>query len=144
MERSYIIVSNSEVIKKVTEWITFADEDLVFAQNGLNIKKNTPFRLIAFHSQQCVEKYLKAFLVLKGVDFPFTHIISFLLKLCSEHANWIEDIKVAEGLTQFAISLRYPGEDKGVTREEAVEAIFIASKVREVVRKDLIKNGVNL
>ncbi len=26
-----------------------------------------PFRLVAYHAQQCVEKYLKAYLVLHGV-----------------------------------------------------------------------------
>jgi HEPN domain-containing protein len=30
---------------------------------------------VCFHAQQCVEKYLKAFLVLEGIDFPKTHDI---------------------------------------------------------------------
>jgi HEPN domain-containing protein len=34
-----------------------------------------------FHSQQCVEKYIKARLQEAGVAFPYTHDLEILLKL---------------------------------------------------------------
>ena len=135
---------NENVLKKIIQWITFANEDLQFAQHGLTITKKPPHRLIAFHAQQSVEKYLKAFLVFKNVDFPHTHNISRLLELCSKYNTWSTDLKDAKQLTAFAISSRYPGEDEEVTRDEAVKAVFIAANVREVVRKTLLKEGVSL
>ena len=45
----------------VKNWIFLADGDLKTAQDELNILE--PFtNTIYFHSQQCVEKYLKAYL----------------------------------------------------------------------------------
>ena len=137
-------MSSNELLKKVLQWITFADDDLQFAQHGLTITKKPPCRLIAFHAQQCVEKYLKAFLVFKNVDFPYTHNISTLLELCLKYNAWTVELKDAKQLTAFAISSRYPGEDEEVSRDEAVNAIFIATNVRNVIRNVLLKEGLNL
>ena len=137
-------MSNDELLKKVIQWISFADDDLQFAQHGLTITKKPPHRLIAFHAQQSVEKYLKAFLVFKIVDFPHTHNISTLLELCPNYNTWTTELKDAKQLTAFAISSRYPGEDEEVSRDEAVNAIFIATNVRNVVRSALIKEGLSL
>ena len=137
-------MSNDELLKKVLQWITFADDDLQFAQHGLTITKKPPYRLIAFHTQQCVEKYLKAFLIFKNVDFPHTHNISTLLELCSKYNTWTTELKDAKQLTAFSVSSRYPGEDEEVNRDEAVNAIFIATNVRNVVRNSLIKEGLSL
>ena len=136
-------MSSDELLKKVIQWILFADEDLQFAQQGLTVTKKPPCRLIAFHAQQCTEKYLKAFLVYKNVDFPYTHNITVLLELCAEHSDWTNELKDAETLSPFAISSRYPGEASDVTRDEAVNAIFIATNVRNVIRNVLIKEGLN-
>lgn len=135
---------NEEVLKKVNQWITFADDDLQLARHGLTIPTKAPFRLIAFHAQQCVEKYLKALLVYKNIDFPYTHNISVLLELCEKHGNWTKEVKDGELLTPFAISSRYPGEDKSVTRDEAVNAVFIATNVRDIIRNLFIKEGLSL
>ena len=136
-------MSNNELLlKKVLEWISFADDDLSLAQHGLILKK-PPCRLIAFHAQQCAEKYLKSFLVFKNVDFPHTHNISMLLELCSKYNAWNVELQDAKRLTAFAISSRYPGEDAEVNRDETVRAIFIATNVRNVVRETFIKEGIN-
>jgi HEPN domain-containing protein len=99
------------VLDKVTEWFQYAQEDLASARHGLAMTEGPPYRLIAFHSQQCVEKALKAYLVYHGVDFPYTHNISRLLELSNNITGWLEDLAEAEELTPFATSLRYPGED---------------------------------
>jgi hypothetical protein len=65
-----------ERLRKVKEWARSADEDLRLARHGLALKSACPYRLIAYHAQQCAEKYLKAFLVFEGVDFPYTHNIA--------------------------------------------------------------------
>ena len=137
-------MSSDEVLKKIIQWVSFADEDLQFAQHGLTITKKPPCRLIAFHAQQCAEKYLKSFLILKNVDFPRTHNISTLLEFCSQYNGWNVELKDAKQLSAFAISSRYPDEDEEVTKDEAVRAIFIATNVRNVVREILIQEGINI
>jgi HEPN domain-containing protein len=103
-----------------------------------------PYRLISYHAQQCAEKYLKAYLVYQGVDFPYTHNISILLELCSEHADWPKGLEDAEELTPYVITTRYPGEDEVVTREEAQRAVEIAQRVRKQVQTALEELGLRL
>jgi len=133
-----------EVLRKVLQWLSYADEDLRLARHGLTLTSECPYRLIAYHAQQCAEKCLKAHLVCRGVDFPYTHNISRLLELCGEQAGWAETIRDAEELTPYAITVRYPGEDEEVTEEEVRRAIRIATRVQQVVRTALIEEGVQL
>jgi HEPN domain-containing protein len=135
---------NQEILHKVRQWLDHADEDLRLAQHGLRLKSGCPYRLIAYHAQQCVEKYLKAYLVYRRIDFPYTHNISLLLELCVEQqVSWPETIQEAKLLTSYAITTRYPGDDE-VTKEETDNAIHIATKVRQVVQSALIQEGVEL
>jgi HEPN domain-containing protein len=133
------------VLRKVHQWLTFADEDLRLAQHGLTIGiAPPPYRLIAYHAQQCAEKCLKAFLVLRGVDFPYTHNVAHLLDLCAAHAAWAETLRDAEELTPFAITARYPGEDEEVTQPEALRAIETAGRVRAAVHEAIRNMGIAL
>jgi HEPN domain-containing protein len=133
-----------ETVRKVTQWLTFADDDLKMASDTLNRGAGGPYRLIAYHAQQCAEKYLKAYLVYQNVDFPYTHNIRRLLKLCGQRATWAQDLKDAEQLTPYAITARYPGEDEEIAQAEASEAVDIARQVRNRVRTELKKLGVDL
>ena len=66
-------VPTEDILRKAVQWARYADEDLRLA--------DPPTRLVACHAQQCAEKYLKSYLVLRCVDFPYTHNISRLLEL---------------------------------------------------------------
>ncbi len=136
--------TNLEILKKVMQWLSHADEDLNLASHALGLGAKSPYRLIAYHAQQCAEKCLKAFLVYHHVDFPYTHNIRRLLKFCAEHATWTDTLKDAEELTPYAITARYPGEDEEVTKSEAQRAIEIAQQVRKQVRTALQQLGVDL
>jgi len=132
------------ILKKVIQWLEFADEDLRLARHGLTLTSGVPYRLIAYHAQQCAEKHLKAFLVYHEIDFPYTHNIGRLLELCAEKGDWARDLPEADELTPFAITARYPSEQEAVTREESLRTIEIALKVRETIRKALEREGVVL
>jgi HEPN domain-containing protein len=134
--------SDTEILRKVIQWAEYGDEDLILARHGLTLTSGVPYRLIAYHAQQCAEKYLKAFLVYHQIDFPYTHNIGRLLELCPEKGEWERDFSEADELTPFAITARYPGQDEHVTREESLRAIEIASKIRETIRKALGKRGI--
>ena len=133
--------TDKELWRIVSEWIAHAEEDLQLARHALTLKSGCPYRLIAYHAQQCAEKYSKAYLVFHRVDFPYTHDISRLLELCAEHAGWAETLQDAKELTSFSITTRYPRLDKQVSKAEALRAIDIASHLRDVVREALKQEG---
>ena len=136
--------SEIDIIQKVRQWIAFGDEDLGLAKHGLTLASSAPYRLIAYHAQQCVEKYLKAYLVYHRIDFPYTHNIARLIELCPDRHAWGKDMEEAEELTPFAITTRYPGEDEQVSESEAKRAIDIAESVQRTISALLIKKGVKL
>lgn len=132
-----------DVLSWVFKWLRSGDDDLRLARHGLKLQ-HSPHHLIAYHAQQCAEKHLKAYLVLRGVDFPFTHNIARLLELCSEQGSWADSLRKAEVLTPFAVTTRYPSGIEEVTRGEARRAIRIAEQVRQVVRQVLTQEGLAL
>jgi HEPN domain-containing protein len=133
-----------EIRRRVRQWVAFAEEDLRLAEHALTMPAECPHRLVAYHAQQCAEKYLKAFLVLRGVDFPYTHNISVLLELSAEAGPWLSDLHEAESLTAYAVTARYPGVEQEVTDADAREAIGNAREVRRTVREELTRSGVEL
>jgi HEPN domain-containing protein len=64
---------NNDIVEKTVQWMRFGDEDLRLAQFARTMSKGCPYRLVAYHAQQCAEKYLKAYLVFHRTDFPYTH-----------------------------------------------------------------------
>ena len=72
----------SEAINRTEEWILKADHDLGSAKIiFLNI--HDYFDTIAFHCQQAVEKYIKAMLVYKNIEFRRSHDLIYLLDVLS-------------------------------------------------------------
>ena len=126
-----------EIRRKVIQWLNYADEDIQLARHALTLSTGAPYRLVAYHAQQCAEKSLKAYLVCHSIDFPYTHNISRLLELCSETAQWDDSLLDAEELSVYAVTTRYPGEEEEVTKGEALRAIELAALVRETVGRAL-------
>jgi len=119
------------------EWIKKAENDLITAKHLFSVQPIPPYDIICFHSQQCAEKYIKSFLVYKGIEFEKTHDLGELIGLCStKDESFIELIDIAEKLTDYAVDARYPGTEEP-TEEEAKEAIEIAEKIKEFILKRL-------
>jgi len=102
-----------------------------------------PPQIVAYHAQQCVEKYLKGFLVLRGVDFPYTHSITWLFELCEENGASLSDLREAEELTAYATATRYPSQGLRISKAQAERAIELANKVRLVMRQMLDEFGIS-
>jgi HEPN domain-containing protein len=70
-----------EVLRGLVEqWISKAELD--YEAGSRLVNQAGPLReIVAFHCQQAVEKYLKAFLVRHQVEFPKTHNLEQLLDL---------------------------------------------------------------
>ncbi len=132
------------VIAKVREWAAVADEDFRVARHTLSLSSNCPYRMVAYHAQQCAEKYLKAFLVWRDIDFPYTHNLARLRELCATLAEWPRELRDADELSPFAITTRYPGESPVVTEADARLSVSVAERVRQVVRQALENEGLKL
>ena len=61
------------------EWLEKAEGDLATAQRESRARKLPNYDAVCFHSQQCAEKYLKAFLQEHDTEFGKTHNLSMLL-----------------------------------------------------------------
>lgn len=131
-----------EVIRQIRQWAEKAEHDFTTAEYMLTLLKNCPFDTICFHAQQCAEKYLKGFLVFRAIDFPKTHDLVILLNLAGGFAVLGVDLPDIEPLNRYPVEARYPGEWESFTRGEAEEAVRLARKVREAVRKHLPELGL--
>ena len=122
-------------------YIIKADNDLKTAKDEI-ITDNPATDAVCFHAQQCVEKYLKAYLVFNGKDIlkPLkNHNIEVLLIACKEidnSFNYLIEINAHE-LTDYAIEIRYPDDFYLPSVEESNQAIETAEKVKEFILNKL-------
>ena len=116
-------------------WVARAEEDFTLARSALRRKKPLLYGA-TFHAQQCVEKYLKALRVARGLVFPRTHALVALSDLCLQGGITILVAQDAlDRLAAYAVQVRYPGE--APTLDEAREALQVAQTVRRFVRRFL-------
>ena len=97
--------------KSILQWFDFADTDLALAEHALSMKPQ-PFEIICYHCQQAAEKYLKGYLIYKGLETPpKIHDLVVLNNRCIEYEEQFEDIQdECETLTQYGVQPRYPDE----------------------------------
>jgi HEPN domain-containing protein len=60
-----------------------------------------------FHLQQAAEKSLKAWLALRGIDYPRTHDLNPLLGLLEDEGESVEPFWSLLELNPFAVQFRY-------------------------------------
>ena len=123
-----------EVIRKIVgEWIHKADQDITSAE--VLLLQNPPLLYPScFHSQQAAEKYLKAYLTRRQVEFPKTHSIREILNLVKTvNEGLAANLQPAAALTPYGVDVRYPGDIPEPDRIEAEEALVMARSVREAV-----------
>ena len=94
---------NENLQDYIKKWLSKAEDDLNAARRLIEIE---PYILdpACFHCQQAVEKYLKAYLVCKEVDFEKIHDIDYLLREC---IKCDEDFKNfdAKNINDFAVDI---------------------------------------
>lgn len=69
--------------ESVKKWRIKADHDLKIGKDEM-LADEPSTDMICFHMQQCVEKYLKAFMIAHGNEITKTHNISFIIQQCIE------------------------------------------------------------
>lgn len=126
--------------RETEEWGKIAEEDFCAAEH---LFEKSLFRMVCYHSQQTVEKILKAVLTENEIDFSRTHNI---LDLRNATKAVRQEAPIADEDAIFLNSIyraRYPaalgllptGEP---TKEDAESALHIARKMREWVREVLV------
>lgn len=128
----------------VRRWLSKARTDLTLASVVLEQGPYMDPWVCCFHAQQAAEKSLKAVLVARKVEPPFTH------NLVALHALMPKDLDIATSVTDLADlsatarGIRYVTDIDGSedpTWDEAERAVVIAGRVLAAVRVYLGEPG---
>jgi len=95
------------------------------------------YEQLCFHAQQAAEKALKALLMDRDEEPPYTHDIHALMQLLRAKMEVPTDLAAAEDLTSYAVFSRYPPFSTPVTEDKWHEMATIARKVVEWVEQQL-------
>lgn len=120
------------------KWLFKANHDL--KSSKILIQNEDPLPDIAiYHTQQCGEKALKAFLAYNRQTLSKTHNLKTLLEECIDIAPMFNHIfEDCIFLNPFATLYRYPEGDLMPTVEEVKKAIIAAEKILTFVT-DIMK-----
>jgi HEPN domain-containing protein len=118
------------------EWVDKVEGDFSTAGRELRARKDLNYDSVCFHSQQCVEKYFKAYLQDAGVAFAKTHDLVVLLDLLLPmEPSWDGFRLRLRSLTTAAVEIRYPG--KSADKLNAKEMYKLCQEMRDLVQKSL-------
>jgi HEPN domain-containing protein len=129
-----------EAIPVAAEWFEKAEHDLKAAAYLLKMKGECPTDTVCFHAQQAVEKYLKAWMVVRGAEFPKTHDIEALLAKMPRTVAVQLTPEDQRRLTAYATITRYPGSYEPISMAEARHAVRLVRQVQKAMRGALPKN----
>ncbi len=119
----------------VDDWAAKAEEDWSVA-TGLKRRRVPVLDTVCFHCQQCMEKYLKGFLVLHHVTPPKIHDLVELVHHCAAIDPGLDSLaEMVRPLNAYAVKARYPGA--ACTRAEATDAVTRTRAVRGRLREAL-------
>ncbi len=116
------------------EWVELAETDYDSAKLHLQHSfRRASHNKICFNAQQCIEKYLKAWLQEANLPIPRTHDLNELLDLVvSSQPAWETWRTDFSAFDKYAVDARYPGYF--ATEADAEQAVRICDEVRRTVR----------
>ena len=117
------------------EWLKISERDYASAKH-LETMHPMPYEVICYLSQQSVEKSLKAILAFNNTAIAKTHDIKLLYNQCKNYTDKVFlDNNIADLITKFATTSRYPDEMYEFTHEDAKLALKYANQVLEQVKQ---------
>jgi HEPN domain-containing protein len=135
------------MVKKelILDWIRHAENDMISARVLFEHSWPRQTEIAAWHSQQCAEKALKAFLVAHNIEPPKIHNLIKLVKLCQNTDVGFSAIQNdCQKLNPFGSEIRYPNE---LASDEAIakSAIEDAQRIYDfcVAKINLTQDGKN-
>ncbi|MEK7993458.1 MAG: HEPN domain-containing protein [Planctomycetota bacterium] len=106
-----------EQLHLITQWIEKAEEDYKNAEYTLTLEEDCPVSTVCFHSQQCIEKYLKAPLICHSAPVPKSHdLMELYHRLAPEYRPALSEEGLAI-LNRYAVESRYPGGWEVILRQ---------------------------
>jgi HEPN domain-containing protein len=94
-------------MKRQTEsWLTAAEDDLILIGEILQNERLT--HMVAFHSQQVIEKCLKAILEEEEAQVPRMHNIITLKGRAGQYVDLVVDQEIFDQINELYIDARYP------------------------------------
>ena len=120
----------------VKEWVLKAEHDFETAKLTLKHKPALT-DIICFHSQQTVEKYLKAYCIHLEISFERSHDLIYLLDIIRQKTGKMSDpfYEMCEELNAYAVEVRYPDDWNQPAKEDAASALKAAWTLRKDLRK---------
>jgi HEPN domain-containing protein len=95
--------------------------------------------IIGFHCQQAAEKLLKALLSARLLVFRHTHNLSALIDVLTQSGYaFPADLRAVEGLTRFAVELRY-GLFEQHDRIDRNAVLTLIRRLRTLVESEIAK-----
>jgi HEPN domain-containing protein len=125
------MTARPETLRVARRWIAKADEDLAAAERLLSLDDSLT-AVVCFHSQQAVEKLLKALLIFAGVPFVRTHDVIQLVQTLPGDLVPLIPLTDLAPLNRYAVEARYAIDDEPITLDEARAAIAVSRRVHGV------------
>lgn len=108
------------------DWLRNAQGDLALAR--LRKTRGMLYEHLCFHAQQAAEKSIKAVLLSRGVAFPRTHDLAFLVDSLPAGISLPPSLIDLPTLSKYAVQHRYPGEFLSVTARHRAHALRLAEQ----------------
>lgn len=124
----FFFMANEDNAQQANEWIQFAKSDFSVAISSFGTE-NVLLNTLCFHCQQTVEKSIKAILIKRNIKFNWTHNLRNLIGNLPSEYDIPKFVYESTKLTDYAVSMRYPGDYEEITEDEYKEAIQLASAV---------------
>lgn len=120
------------------EWLKYAKSDLNTAKHMFEDVYPKETEITCYHSQQCAEKSLKGFCILKNVEPAKTHDLIALCNICITINNSFHVIlDECSRLNPYGVAVRYPNE-LAVDETIAKKAITMAQKVYDFCNDKIV------
>ena len=121
----------------VREWIAKAEADYATARRESAVRRLPNYDAVCFHSQQCIEKHLKAVIIAHGSIPPKTHDLVTLGRIV---VNVCRGMRLPEDqlqlLSRAAVNFRYPGET--ADKDDARITLKVCRQLRSTVRRAIL------
>lgn len=81
--------------------------------------------IFGFHAQQAVEKGLKAWICLYGIEYPYTHQLARLMTLLEKCGEDMERFWALDQYSVFSVQARYEGVDAALDEPLDRDAVIV-------------------
>jgi HEPN domain-containing protein len=100
----------------------------------MRVRKHKNYDAVCLHSQQCIEKLMKALLIQRKVVPPYIHDLVKLSDLIRRGIpSWKWSERQLDTLSRGAVLLRYPG--KSASLAQARSALRMCKALRQALLK---------